>query len=429
MASISHDGNGSRRILFFNNANERKAIRLGKVTKRDADSFKGKLESLLSAKLMGNSPDRETSLWLSSLDDDLHVKLAAHELVEPRRKADVVVLTVSQFVADFIAGRVDVKPGTVTNYRQAESKLVEFFGTKKLAAVTPLDADKFRSWLKGDKKTKSGMGLNENSARSIVKNAKLIFGAAVKGKLLVENPFAGHSTAIIERPDRLQFVELETIDRVLKSCPNSEWRAIVALCRFAGLRCPSEVFTLRWCDVDFERGRMRVRSPKLEGQQGEFREVPLFPEVRLALEEHFMEPDGAEYVIRRKPNGTGTNLRTTFEKIVRRAGVEPWKKLFQNLRSSRETELAEHYPVHVVTKWLGNSPKVAMAHYLQVRDTDFAKAAQKAAQQPLATPETAPQCAPSGNEKPLVLQGHPTKQGVFKTQLVPPAGFEPAYQD
>ncbi len=30
------------------------------------------------------------------------------------------------------------------------------------------------------------------------------------------------------------------------------------------------------------------------------------------------------------------------------------------------------------------------------------------------------------NEKPLVLQGKPTKQGVSRTQKVPPAGFEPA---
>ena len=79
----------------------------------------------------------------------------------------------------------------------------------RLSAVTALDADKLRSWLKGDKKTKSGMGLNGNSARSIVKSAKRIFGAAVRGKLLVENPSAGHSTAIIERPDRVQLVDLE----------------------------------------------------------------------------------------------------------------------------------------------------------------------------------------------------------------------------
>jgi hypothetical protein len=49
-------------------------------------------------------------------------------------------------------------------------------------------------------------------------------------------------------------------------------------------------------------------------------------------------------------------------------------RTFQNLRSSREPELAESFPIHVVTKWLGNSPKVAMKHYLQTTEEHFAKA-------------------------------------------------------
>jgi len=40
----------------------------------------------------------------------------------------------------------------------------------------------------------------------------------------------------------------------------------------------------------------------------------------------------------RSPN---QNLRTTFEKIVTRAGLVLWPKPFQNLRSTRETELME----------------------------------------------------------------------------------------
>jgi hypothetical protein len=35
---------------------------------------------------------------------------------------------------------------------------------------------------------------------------------------------------------------------------------------------------------------------------------------------------------------------------------------FQNLRSTRETELAEAYPIHVVIAWLGNSDNVAREH-------------------------------------------------------------------
>ena len=50
----------------------------------------------------------------------------------------------------------------------------------------------------------------------------------------------------------------------------------------------------------------------------------------------------------------------------------------QNLRSTRETELAEEHPIHVVCKWLGNSQPVAAKHYLQVTDEHFEKAVELA---------------------------------------------------
>ena len=47
---------------------------------------------------------------------------------------------------------------------------------------------------------------------------------------------------------------------------------------------------------------------------------------------------------------------------------------FQNLRSTRETELMEIYPSHVVVSWIGHSEKVARLHYLQTTDAHFEKA-------------------------------------------------------
>ena len=93
------------------------------------------------------------------------------------------------------------------------------------------------------------------------------------------------------------------------------------------------------------------------------------------MEELFLEPDGGEPVIPVANRVCTTNLRTTFEKIITRAKVEPWGKPFQNLQGSRETELGKTLPIHVVTAWMGNTPKVAMEHYLQVRDEDFEEAA------------------------------------------------------
>lgn len=81
----------------------------------------------------------------------------------------------------------------------------------------------------------------------------------------------------------------------------------------------------------------------------------------------------ASYVIQRYRNQA--NLRTRFRKIIKRAGLTPWPKLFQNLRSTRQTELAAQYPLHVVCAWIGNKAAVAAEHYLQVTDADFDNAA------------------------------------------------------
>ena len=67
---------------------------------------------------------------------------------------------------------------------------------------------------------------------------------------------------------------------------DTTWRTIVALGRFGGLRTPSETLSLRWTDIDREKGRVCVQSPKTEHHlNGANRAMPLFPELRKYLEE------------------------------------------------------------------------------------------------------------------------------------------------
>ncbi len=77
---------------------------------------------------------------------------------------------------------------------------------------------------------------------------------------------------------------------------------------------------------------------------------------------------------------TEANLRTQLHRIIKRAGLKPWPKCFQNCWSTRETELAEKYPLHVVCSWLGNSQAVAAKHYLQVTDKHFQQASEGGAE-------------------------------------------------
>ncbi len=70
--------------------------------------------------------------------------------------------------------------------------------------------------------------------------ARQFFKAAVKRKLISSNPFADVGAKATMKDDRERFVTREETDRLLAACPNIDWRVIVGLCRFGGLRCPSE---------------------------------------------------------------------------------------------------------------------------------------------------------------------------------------------
>jgi hypothetical protein len=148
--------------------------------------------------------------------------------------------------------------------------------------------------------------------------------------------------------------------------------------RYGGLRCPSEVLRLKWRDVDFEKDRFTVHASKTEHHSdGGIRTVPMFLELKPLFQTAFDEaPTGTVYCITRYRDKT-VNLRAQMHKITKWAGLEIWPKTFQNLRSSRETELFKMTGgnVKAVCSWIGNSPVVAMQHYAQVTEADYEEAA------------------------------------------------------
>ncbi len=378
MASIGKEPNGRKRLLFVAEDGSRKTIRLGKMTAKQADAFKAKLESLLAWRGSGRiEPD--TARWLMELPEVLHNKLVGAALVHAREtRPPREEMTVAALCDEYAGSRDDVKKSTAVIYRLTGGNLKAFFGADKpIRTITEYDAERWRRYLAKE-------SLSEATARKRAGVAKQIFRTAVKRKLIEENPFACLKSSAVGNDARQYFVGREDVVKVLDACPDLQWRLIVALARFGGLRCPSEILRVKWTDVDWSRSRFLVHSSKTERYEGkDCRWVPMFPELRSHLEQAFdgIEAGASEYVITRY-RLTNSNLRTQFNRIIRRAGLKPWPRLFQNLRSTRQTELAESFPLHVVTAWIGNSQVVAKRHYLQVTDEHFEKAAGKSAQNP-----------------------------------------------
>ena len=174
---------------------------------------------------------------------------------------------------------------------------------------------------------------------------------------------------------------------VVAAC-NPEWQLVVARSRFAGLRAPPEVFSLRRADVGPAAGRMPARPPKSEHHpNGASRVAPVFPHLR----PHLVDASdraagaGAAHVTggvgergREKSAGkagwNAVNLSAPFDKMVARAGLEPWPKSPHNARASPETDLMRDHPIHAATARVGDTPEVAPGHDLRTPDSDFAKA-------------------------------------------------------
>ena len=267
---------------------------------------------------------------------------------------------------------------TIEVWKQPIRNLIAHFGPKKdITKISEADAMDFRQYLMNSKLASATVAKRLQFARKFFHDAR-------RRKLIASNPFAEVSAKSVVRLDQRRFVTQEETNKLLDACPNHHWRTIIALARYGGLRCPSEVLSLRWQDIDWDKQRINVPSPKTAHHGKESRMIPLFPELQVALEEAWeFAPEGANYVVdehyRKSSNASNgwrnCNLRTYFERIITRAGLVPWPKLFHALRSSRETELAQDFPIHVVTAWLGNTPTIAMRHYLLTTDADFERAA------------------------------------------------------
>ncbi len=378
MASVSRDANGTKRVLFTDGDGERRSVRLGKVSAKAAESFRLRIEALLAAKELHQSPDAELSAWLRDLPERMYTRLVRVGLVKSRSKPDE--LTLGNLLDRFDAA-ASVKDSTKAAYKQTTGSLRAHLGEETpLLSITPAHADTWRKAIaepmtvKNDDGTEATKRLAPATVAKRVHVARAIFKRAVRWGLIASNPFGELRAGSQSNPERAYYVTLESTRAILQACPDDEWRAIVALSRLAGLRCPSEVAALRWGDVNWERGRLFVRSPKTAGHESHaVRVVPITPELRQILQDLFdRAEEGVEAVVPRlRVGGATVNLRTTFGKIIAKAGVKPWPRLFHNMRASCATDWVERFPAHVVAGWLGHSPLIAARHYLQTRDAHF----------------------------------------------------------
>jgi integrase len=371
MASVNKDSKGWR-VEFTVPGQKRRPLRLGGVTEKSAREIGRHVERIIESRKTGLPPAADTQNWLLGLPDKLRHQLIRLGLIEDSGQR--VSSSLGGFLSDYMRSRTDIEQGTRDNLETAKRWLIQFLGEQReLDSITPGEADEYRAWLGSEGKQAP------NTVKRLCGRAKQFFRAALRRRLIRENPFQDMKRLVVRASpiSRIRFIDGPTAKAVLKACPNAHWRAVFALARYGGLRVPSELCSLRWQDIDWERGRFLVHSRKTEGHEGhETRWTPLFPELRRELEAWRAEaPKDREFVL--KPAvSPKTNLRTGLIKVLKRASIKPWPKLYQNLRSSLVTELRDKgVRENIVARWLGHSVKVADENYDQMLEEHFRRAA------------------------------------------------------
>ena len=332
-----------------------------RYTEKEARKITAVVEESAAAIETGASLDPRTYAWLVNMTADLRGRFEAAGLVEPSRD-----MTLTELFDKYERAEIEMmKPTTARNKKQAARVFLAFAGSSRtVSEFTHSDALDFAAFLA---KTRS-----EATKAGYIRDVRRVFNWAKEHELLEKNPFDHVVRGSFKNKSRERFVSEDEFSAMMNVAKSQETRVLLTLYRIGGLR-RGEALLITWGDVDFEKKRLVVHSPKTERIRGrEKRIIPLFPELRQELEALRIEVSGEadEYVIQ---NNRPTVVKT-IRQLVLAAGLEPWERLVQNLRSSRAIEIYQKFGAIAESEWIGHSEKTAVDHYLHLLASDFEKA-------------------------------------------------------
>jgi integrase len=339
-----------------------------RYTKEYAEEFRQIVERLLLYRWRNDTVfDKKTMVWLETAPPELLSKLAKVGLIT-RDKPKTCQLLWDTFLK---YKKGTVKSNTMKDYSINQKIFYQTFApTDLIEDVTP---ERLQTW----KVSLLRSGRAAAGVASILKTTQTVFNWAVAQEWLPKSPMKNISLGSFINRENDRIISIAEYAQLLSACPTQEYRVILAFARIGGLRCPSELEQMRWSDIDWERNRFLVRSPKTERHVGhQEREVPLFHELRQELEKlrSQVKPKDNDFVIQ-SFQGSSWNLYDPFQKIARAAGLGKIIRPFDNMRMSRSNEVIREYDEIKESLWIGHTRKVMLEHYYQLSDEDFAEAA------------------------------------------------------
>lgn len=346
--------------------------------KRSAMLVGEHIEELKIGKKLG-CLDRATRAWVAEIqvsNSKLYDRLARFSLVEPRQVYLPLEDLFQWYCTYPVGGRVP-KAATVSSRHSAASFVLGILrklniDPKTAVQLTKNDVERMLTGLQSATSTMT--------ARQYFTVVRSIFLNGVREGHTPQNPLEGVKLCLgpTTRKDHF-FVTEELAYRILEALPTPELRVIWAMSRWGGVRVPSEIQHMQWEDLDFENRRIRIREPKKTSSSQQrrdlfsVREIPMFSELYKVLEAYRGQDLERSGLVLADFNWRET--RAIFRRLLLKQGIQPWPKLFNSIRATRDTELQKKFPAHVVAKWLGHTIEISQKFYVQTTDADFEAAA------------------------------------------------------
>src|SRR5262249_29259618 len=144
---------------------------------------------------------------------------------------------------------------------QARVWLVRYLGEhRRLDSVSVAGADAYKGHMIQNKLSKATIAKRGRDNRHFFENAR-------RRGLVDKNSLFYLQGAVKGDSPRRVFVAAADVEKVIAEVPDPQWKLLIALARYGGLRVPSEPLALTWRDVDFEHKRFIVRASKTAHHQ------------------------------------------------------------------------------------------------------------------------------------------------------------------
>lgn len=243
-----------------------------------------------------------------------------------------------EFFEGFLKGKeVNKKEGTLRSYKTTVGKFLTHLGKAASQPIDKIKPDHIQSFVKA----RASDGTSPATIRQSVVVLRMIFKKAQKQQLCAVNPADTVETPEGESKAKLPFTVAE-VNKILKACPDEEWRTLVHLGFYTGGRI-GDCLDLRWESFDLgDEPSVTFQQKKTGKNRKGWVKIAIHRTLKERLEEWYLlnKAKPTDHVL---PSFAGKDLggrggiSTQFIEIMEKAGVDPQRSTTGNSRQPQKS--------------------------------------------------------------------------------------------